>query len=484
VTYITVPYQQWGSIATSIERRSHQAQTPPGTYGHPEGAATSLGTVQEHNFHTSPCDIAKDALLNLLSQSKEDKRHRYDQLCTNFVDYLDKCEQKIFMIKGFDTVKGRILNLPMSYNNRWGPARRKELSEKLDRLDFWFELQTDRPVTLATLTSYHPENESVSDSWFKLNQARGKFLKMIKKYCGNDTDYFWVPEPHPETDNGYVHYHCAIFAEIPIPLENKLRRLWADKYKVGSHTYGLDFSKKEGDDKIEHLKDYLSKYLEKGFLMKKWSIGTLIFNASLWETGFRLYGASTSIRKMMNIQDTDEKHEVYYTLEESEGFDDLGPGYLEIVQHRRGTDIVWLETRMQTVELTADNEEVQVDEIVWDRQYIPDWLDHSFWTREPDMLDWQWWYPVPDWWNWKKGTERPAVPRRDKPIDKIFRCNWGRPYKGMRIYEQNVAKLPRAPNISTQEQDRRKIQKETEEQYKEVKLTERQKRKLEQDGYL
>ena len=216
--------------------------------------------------------------------------------------------------------------------------------------------------------------------------------------------------------------------------------------------------------------------------MKKWSIGTLIFNASLWETGFRLYGASTSIRKMMNIQDTDEKHEVFYTLEESEGFDDLGLGYLEIVQHRRGTDIVWLETRMKTVELTADNEEVQVDEIVWDRQYIPDWLDHSFWTRELDMLDGQWWYPIPDWWKLK--GERPAVPRRDKPIDKIFRCNWGRPYNGMRIYEQNVAKLPRGPNISTQEQERRKIQKETEEQYKEVQLTERQKRKLEQDGYL
>ena len=333
-------------------------------------------------------------------------------------------------------------------------------------MEFWFEQQEDRPVTLATLTSYHPENESVADSWFKLNEARGKFLKMIKKYCGKDTDYFWVPEPHPETDNGYVHYHVAIFADIPIPLENKLRRLWADKYKVGSHTYGLDFAKKENKEKINHLKAYLSKYLEKGFLLKEWSIGLLIFNATLWDTGFRMYGASTAIRKMMNIKDDKDSH------------------------------VVWLETRLETIELTADNEEVAVSEIVWDRLYIPDWIDHSFWTREPDMLDWQWWDRLRDpdmweleWWYPKEARkiQNSSVPRRDKPLDKVFRCNWGRPYKGMRIYEQNVAKLPREARISTQEQERRRIQKETEEQYsevQEVQLTERQKRKLAQDGYL
>ena len=484
MTYISVPYTTWESVGESPLRTTAIAKAPY-PEGEGVGGGASLVPYQEHNFH-KPSEIAKDTLLNLLSQPKEDKRHRYDQLCTDFVDYLCKCEEKGFMIKGYDTIKGKILNLPMSYNNRWGPVRRKELSEKLERLEFWFEQQEDRPVTLATLTSYHPENESVGDSWFKLNEARGKFLKMIKKYCGKDTDYFWVPEPHPETDNGYVHYHVAIFADIPIPLENKLRRLWADKYKVGSHTYGLDFAKKENEEKINHLKAYLSKYLEKGFLLKEWSIGLLIFNATLWDTGFRMYGASTAIRKMMNIKDTCEKHDVFYTLEESEGFDDLGPGYLEIVQHRTGTDIVWFETRLETIELTADNEEVSVSEIVWDRLYIPDWIDHSFWTREPDMLDWQWWYPVPDWW---KDKERgyPSVPRRDKPLDKVFRCNWGRTYKGMRIYEQNVAKLPREARISTQEQERRRIQKETEGQYsevKEVQLTERQRRKLAQDGYL
>jgi hypothetical protein len=355
VTYISVPYTAWEPIPISTERRSHQAQTPPGTYGHPEGATTSL--VQYNSITSTPSTIAKDSLIRMLDLPKSDPRHKYDLLCSEFVDYLDKCEQKGFMIKGYDTVKGKILNLPMSYDNRWGPSRRQELSEKLKRLEFWFEMQEDRPVTMATLTSYHPADETVGSSWFKLNQARGKFLKMIKKYCGKDTDYFWVPEPHPSSDTGYVHYHIAIFADIPIELENKLRNLWSEKYKVGSHTYGLDFSTKQNkDSKIRSLKNYLSKYLEKGFLLKEWSTGLLIFNATLWDTGFRMYGASTPIRKMMNIKDEKDNH------------------------------IVWLETRMQTIEITPEGEEVEIDKVIWYRQYIPDWIDSDFWLDKNGEL--------------------------------------------------------------------------------------------------
>jgi hypothetical protein len=347
VTYISVPYQQWQPVGESPLRAS-TSQKPPTPEGVGVGGGASL--VPIISITSTPSDIAKDSLLKMLDLPQSDPRHKYDTLCTEFVDYLDKCEQKGFMIKGYDTIKGKILNLPMSYDNRWGPVRRKELSEKLKRLEFWFEMQEDRPVTMATLTSYHPADETVAGSWFKLNQARGKFLKMIKKHCGKDTDYFWVPEPHPSSDTGYVHYHIAIFADIPIELENKLRNLWSEKYKIGSHTYGLDFSTKQNKDaKIKSLKNYLSKYLEKGFLLKKWSIGLLIFNATLWETGFRMYGASTPIRKMMNIQDKPDNH------------------------------IVWLETRMQTVELTPENEEVIIDKVIWYRQYIPDWIDSPMW---------------------------------------------------------------------------------------------------------
>jgi hypothetical protein len=367
-TYITVPVPAYPSIASVPVPR--EGAVP--YQGQAQAGASSL--VQYKSITSTPSEIAKDSLLRMLELPEQDPAHQYDQVCKDFVEYLDKCEQKGFMIKGYDTKKGKILNLPMSYNNRWGPVRRAWLSDKLKRLEFWFEMQEDRPVTMITLTSYQ-EGLSIPQAWFELNKSRGKLLKMIKKYCG-DVDYFWVPEPHK---TGYVHYHIAVFADIPIELENKLRHLWSTKYKVGSHTYGLDFSQKKDKNKIQHLKNYLSKYLEKGFLLKEWSIGMLLFNAHLWDTGFRMYGASTRIRKMMNIED------------------------------EKDNQIVWLETRMQTMELTPEGEEIEIDKVIWYRQYIPDWIDSPMWLDlkgEVRITE-----PPPQWlYDWgRKVIERTQV---------------------------------------------------------------------------
>jgi len=347
-----------GSLSNEVDGSSSASCVGCPVSGRPEGATSSLVPYKSITYTVPkyPSDIAKEAL------GKLDPKNPNYQLCFNFVEYLDQCEQKGFMIKGYDTKKGKIVNLPMDYNNRWQPVRRKDLSEKLKRLEYWFELQEDRPVTMITLTSYH-DGLSVSSAWHELNKSRVRLLKLIRKYFG-DVDYFWVPEPHK---SGYVHYHTAIFAEVnndfrywtheyeidwfrgDIKIEDKFRDLWSRKYKTGNHTYGLDFSQKKDETKIQHLKNYLSKYLAKGFLLDKWTQGMLIFNANLWETGFRMYGASKNIREIMNIED------------------------------EKPNQIVWLETKMQYPETTPDGEEIETEKVIYYRQYIPDWIDSDFW---------------------------------------------------------------------------------------------------------
>jgi len=293
-----------------------------------------------------PSDIAFDALAQLDPSDSE------YQVCFEFVKYLDQCEQKKFLIKGYDTVKGKIINLPTEYTNRWCPVRRNELSEKLKRLEYWFELQEDRPVTMITLTSGR-RDLSIAGAWADLNQSKKKLQDLLRFYFG-DVDYFWVPEPHKD---GYVHYHMAVFADVDNNtkdkrgegIEDKFRNLWSKKYGTGSHTYGLDFSQKKDDGKIQSLKNYLLKYLEKGFLLDKWTRGMLIFNANLWETGYRMYGASKRIREVMNIKD------------------------------EKPSQIVWLETKMTSPEITEEGEEIEIEKIIWYRQYIPDWIDSDFW---------------------------------------------------------------------------------------------------------
>ena len=330
---------------------------PPAPEGAGVGGGASLVQYNSitHTAQISPLEIAQRSLDDLLLLPQGDIRLTIENVtvCKGFVEYLDQCEQKGFMLKGYDTKQGKIVKYPLSYQNRWGASRRQELKEKLERLEYWFELQQDRPVTMITFTSFH-EGLSVSSQWHELNKSRDKILKLIRKYFG-DVDYFWVPEPH---ESGYVHYHMAVFAKIDNEtkdskgkgIEDKFRDLWSRKYKTGNHTYGLDFSQKQGDGKIQHLKNYLSKYLEKGFLLGKWTPGILIFNAHLWETGFRMYGASRRIREIMNIKDDES------------------------------SQTVWLETKLEQVVVNENGEEIYDEHVTWARQYIPDWIDSDFWV--------------------------------------------------------------------------------------------------------
>jgi len=331
--------------------------SPLGTVGCPSqipspegvGAGGGASLVPDKSITPTihePSDIAFAALAQLDSTDPE------YQICFEFTQYLDRCEQQKFMIRGYDTKKGKFINLPMEYGNRWCPSRRRDLSIKMDRLSHWFEEQEDRPVTMITLTSGR-RDLSISGQWYDLNKSKKKLQDLIRKYFG-DVDYFWVPEPHKD---GYVHYHMAVFADVDNNtkdkrgegIEDKLRNLWSKKYGTGSHTYGLDFSHKKGDGKIKDLKNYLSKYLAKGFLIDKWTPGMLKFNANLWETGYRMYGASKRIREVMNIKD------------------------------EKPSQIVWLETKMTSPETTEEGEEIEIEKIIWYRQYIPDWIDSDFW---------------------------------------------------------------------------------------------------------
>ena len=307
----------------------------------------------------SPSSIAREALKKLQEIAYNDGRRSYDLLCEEFVEYLENCEETGFLLSGYDTKKGKQVRVPGEYLNRWTPGRRMELSKKLNRLEYWFELQEDRPVTMITFTGYHT-GYSIGNVFERITCSRRLILKLIHKYFGN-VDYFWVWEPHPGKDTGYPHVHLAIFADVSnhhewwthqhgidwyrgeVNLEDKFRELYSKKYVTGSHTYGLDFSQKKGDNKIKSLKNYLVKYLEKGFLLKEWSVGTLLFNVHLWAGRYRMYGASKNISAIM--KDPEQKCK----------------------------NVVWLETKIET----ADSG----DKIVYHREYIPGWIDSSLWSE-------------------------------------------------------------------------------------------------------
>lgn len=356
-TYIEVPYQHWegvGESPLSPTAIAGTAQRQDSRSEQPSRLVPSVSITSK-----TPSSIAFDAFYDLENLPYNHPLQKYADLSKQFCEYLDLCEQKGFVVHGYDYTKGEMHNHFLEYENRWSPGRRKELSDKLDRLEWWFGEQMDRPVTMITLTSYH-EGMSIQQQWNELSKSRGKLLKLIAFYF-DSPDYFWVVEPHKK---GYVHFHLAVFADVSNNkkdkynegIEDKFRRLWSKKYKTGNHTYGLDFSQKKGDDKLRSLKKYLSKYLQKGFLINQWTPSLLVFNACLWDTGFRMYGASKNVSHIMNIQDEKENN------------------------------IVWLETKINDVkkDIQQDGTEFTYEEerVVWYRQYIPDWLDSPFWLQD------------------------------------------------------------------------------------------------------
>ena len=394
MTYISVPYSSW-------EGAGESPQSPTGLQSAPAPASAGQGDARGSLVPSvsitskTPSSIAFDALYDLENLPYNHPLQKYYDLSKDFCEYLDLCEQKGFVVHGYDYAKGDIHNHFLEYENRWSPGRRGELSDKLDRLEYWFGLQMDRPVTMITLTSYH-EGMTIQQQWNELSKSRGKLLKLLAFYF-DSPDYFWVVEPHKK---GYVHFHLAVFADVSNNkkdkygegIEDKFRRLWSKKYKTGNHTYGLDFSQKKGDEKLRSLKKYLSKYLQKGFLLNKWSPSLLVFNACLWDTGFRMYGASKNVSHIMNVGDEQENN------------------------------IVWLETKINDVkkDTQPDGTEYTYEEerVVWYRQYIPDWLDSPFWLQDKATGYYS-----------ERGKGLIGTGIRLRNPDKIYIYDWGRPIR-------------------------------------------------------
>jgi hypothetical protein len=146
---------------------------------------------------------------------------------------------------------------------------------KLYFLDQWWN-EHKGPVTLLTLTTYQPgeysqsikrKKVSIEESFLMLKEGWDKLSKILRKYIPGLT-YIWVIEPHA---SGYPHFHVIVFAEIPQPLQEKIKQLWSEKYQVGSEKHGVDFSTRIPDEDINSLRNYLMKY-HKGVCNNRYAV--------------------------------------------------------------------------------------------------------------------------------------------------------------------------------------------------------------------
>jgi hypothetical protein len=130
-----------------------------------------------------------------------------------------------------------------------------------------------------------------------LKVSRTKFLNVLRnRYPG--INYVWILEPH---ETGYPHCHLVVFREFSDTEQDEIKRLWSEKYHAGSYDRGIEVTSKRSDESICSICNYLMKYMTKQFGdgNEPWTDGELLFNAPIWATGTRMWGASKELTKIM-----------------------------------------------------------------------------------------------------------------------------------------------------------------------------------------
>jgi hypothetical protein len=177
-----------------------------------------------------------------------------------------------------------------------------------------------------------------------LKEGWDKLSKILRKYIP-DLTYIWVIEPHA---SGYPHFHVIVFAEISEPLQEKIKHLWSEKYEVGSKEHGVDFTTRTPNEDIDSLRNYLMKYIAKGFVITNthfsetfWTKEQLVFNALIWTKGYRTFQPSRRLQKIMR-----------YNLKTRKS--------------------VWWHTGESEFETSYSTERER--HLIWERYLIPGWL--------------------------------------------------------------------------------------------------------------
>jgi hypothetical protein len=224
-------------------------------------------------------------------------------------------EQKL--VREFDgylsnVERSEILNLTskgsyrLPYKTRWSPSYKKDMMTKMYGVDEYLQkCSRSNLVTLLTLTGYQGGKLSQKvkgkvvnkTELFKEIKQGWRLLSNLLTKVSPGLEYVWIMEPH---HSGYPHMHVALFGYVSKELQDRLRRLWSEKYCVGSAEHGIDFSVKSMKESIRSIRNYLMKYITKGIGGEgrgKWSAEEWVYHALAWKHHHRYIGMSRSISR-------------------------------------------------------------------------------------------------------------------------------------------------------------------------------------------
>lgn len=234
---------------------------------------------------------------------------KFAPLSRKFIDYLRWMDSAGLQISGFNNRTNKSETITRGMSHRWTRAYRNKLLAKLYLLDEYIK-ENPSAVTLLTLTTFHdlkyrPNDTtprlSIPEAFQVLKQSWKKLSMIIRKQMPG-TEYIWIVEPQK---SGYPHLHIVLFADVSIGMQERIKTQWA-KYQAGDYEHGAQFEIRQPEDSIESLRNYLMKYIAKGFVSTesrfgdhKWTPAELVFNALVWDGNYRTFQPSRGLQKYM-----------------------------------------------------------------------------------------------------------------------------------------------------------------------------------------
>lgn len=237
------------------------------------------------------------------------------RISQNFLNYLQKTKNIKFRLKG--TNKGESIVKTVPFIHRWTTPYQKSIMAKFYQLENWM---TEKliVVSMFTLTTYQGSTSkfnngsysekikghrlSIGECFDLLKESRTKLLDLIRHYYPG-INYFWILEPHK---TGFPHCHLLLFREFTEAEQTAIKTLWSKKYEAGSFDKGIEITSKNSDDSIKSIRNYLLKYMSKQFGIgdENWTNEELLFNAIVWSTKTRMWGASKELTAVMKKPET------------------------------------------------------------------------------------------------------------------------------------------------------------------------------------
>lgn len=234
----------------------------------------------------------------------------------NFIGYLSSTASLQFKITFRNLVTGEGFIKYKPYVHRWTNIYRKSILAKMYQLEAYLGNEVS-DLEFISLTAYQKDSNRLQNL-HDLCEYRKKLLDLLRWKFGT-IDYVWMFEPH---ESGYPHLHLVYFKKLTDAEKESLKKLWSEKYGMGSYDVGLKFSTPRASDNgffvegtIGRIRGYLMKYLAKGLnhdtesfheyvingksVKLDMSLHELLFNSLLKKTKTRLWGCSRNFSKIM-----------------------------------------------------------------------------------------------------------------------------------------------------------------------------------------